>query len=133
MKATFIFDNTIKDHDAHIYAIFFECKLVNLNTANKKLAFDPSSSVGRTSAPLHSFTDGEVECGVPSIRAFRACPVPLDSGRPCEAANRKIDTDQDCYRKNGTAGSITDVIQHAIIIRNLVGRLFVQKTNPSSH
>ena len=61
MKATFIFDNTIKDHDANIYAIFFECKLVNLNTANKKktrkMPFDPSV-FGRseTSAwPLHNF------------------------------------------------------------------------------
>ena len=33
---------------------------------------------------------------------------------------------------NGTTGSIPDVIQHMIVIRNLVRRLFVKKTAPSS-
>ena len=32
--------------------------------------------------------------GVPTYRAFRACPVPLDSGRPCRAANRRKKRDQ---------------------------------------
>ena len=33
---------------------------------------------------------------------------------------------------NSTTGSIPDVIQHMIVIRNLVRRLFVKKTAPSS-
>ena len=33
---------------------------------------------------------------------------------------------------NGTTGSILDVIQHMIVIRNLARRLFIKKTAPSS-
>ena len=128
----FIFYNTIKDHDANI-CHFFECELVNLNTAKKNLHLIP---LRRSVAHQRHFTALRMVKLSVAYRAYghsglRACPVPLDSGRPCEAANKKkkkIDTDQDFYRKNGTAGLITDVIQHAIIIRNLVGRLFVQKT-----
>ena len=55
----FIFDNAMKYHDAKIH------DFVRMWTSSfeyrKKLAFDPSSSVRKTWASLHSFTDSEVE------------------------------------------------------------------------
>ena len=44
-----------------------------------------SEADGRARCPVPSLGAS----GVPTYRAFRACPVPLDSGRPCRAANRR--------------------------------------------